>query len=655
MDITVARHCVANDPVTGLSPLQRQLLDAPQKIRIANAPTGAGKSYVFQRAMIEGKRILFVVPTRRLAQNLMAGLLDDLIRDGWDEEKAKKKLALWNSDETKRLQELGETNIGARRVREVCGLNTGIEGGEMIVAVPEVVSNLLLRYRMEKGQTDIGVFEMLNQFEHIVFDEFHTISPRGFGLAGVLAKLAAEYPCRAQISFLSATPLNLDPVFERLGISGENIVRLDESLTAEGRAVHGDVRLCFRKCESMVELAREQIENIRGEVARGRQVVMIYNALADLQRHLPFLQIELEKAGVRPGRTLLINSIDDSRSGAGEEPFFVSGRRHRPEDFDILIATASVEMGVTFRTDFLIMEPGFEPMNFLQRYGRAARGDRDGCVLVRYDDKTSNKNPWFSYLEKWMDKHSGQTVDITELTGVLSREAQRRFRDCPEDGEKHFGKLPNRAAFTTGLYWNVLMGHFSNQGHRWKHLKEHRPKPAATIYGLLKEIRKMETDRQIGNHIKDWCDRFEREARTLRDIGRGIRVMENDGNTFYAREFWLRRETDIPNRFPLIIADDGVEEIRIDGKLKDYLLDEKNFVEATRNVLFPHTGNIKIIPDDVFLITNWQREFEKRTGSASFAWEIWPESMKAASTLVGLTGLAVSDDSLELEPVNLVL
>ena len=94
MDITVARHCVANDPVSGLSPLQQRLLDAPQKIRIANAPTGAGKSYVFQRAMIEGKRILFIVPTRRLAQNLLAGLLDDLIRDGWDEEKASKKLAL---------------------------------------------------------------------------------------------------------------------------------------------------------------------------------------------------------------------------------------------------------------------------------------------------------------------------------------------------------------------------------------------------------------------------------------------------------------------------------------------------------------------------------------------------------------------------------
>ena len=40
----------------------------------------------------------------------------------------------------------------------------------------------------------------------------------------------------------------------------------------------------------------------------------------------------------------------------------------------VLIATASVEMGVTFRAaNLLFMEPGFEPLNFLQRYGRAAR------------------------------------------------------------------------------------------------------------------------------------------------------------------------------------------------------------------------------------------------------------------------------------------
>ena len=85
MAVTIARHCVGSDPETGLSPLQQDLLTRPEKVRIADAPTGAGKSYAFQRAMIAGERVLFIVPTRRLAQNLIAGLqrkIQDVAKKG---------------------------------------------------------------------------------------------------------------------------------------------------------------------------------------------------------------------------------------------------------------------------------------------------------------------------------------------------------------------------------------------------------------------------------------------------------------------------------------------------------------------------------------------------------------------------------------------
>ncbi|MFM8331565.1 MAG: DEAD/DEAH box helicase family protein [Candidatus Methylumidiphilus sp.] len=53
--------------------MQYALLHEPRRVRIADAPTGAGKSYVFQYAMAnnaehgEGQRVLFIVPTRRMA------------------------------------------------------------------------------------------------------------------------------------------------------------------------------------------------------------------------------------------------------------------------------------------------------------------------------------------------------------------------------------------------------------------------------------------------------------------------------------------------------------------------------------------------------------------------------------------------------------
>jgi superfamily II DNA or RNA helicase len=88
--LTVKRHCVGQLPESGLSPLQHELLNNSAKIRIANAPTGAGKSYAFERAMLDNKqRILFIVPTKRLCQNLAAGLLNSLTHiHGWTKEQA---------------------------------------------------------------------------------------------------------------------------------------------------------------------------------------------------------------------------------------------------------------------------------------------------------------------------------------------------------------------------------------------------------------------------------------------------------------------------------------------------------------------------------------------------------------------------------------
>ena len=442
-ELTVARHRVGQMPDSGLSPLQQRLVDDPAKIRIAHAPTGAGKSYAFERAMIDkGERILFIVPTRRLCQNLVAGLLEALIKEhGWTEAKAESKIALWNSDERQRLIEAGETRINTRRVQDISDVNDAVEGGEMVIAVPEVVSWVLLRYAPEKGLSDKGVFDILTAFDHIVFDEFHTISPRGFGLAALFAKLVSEYTgARAKVSFLSATPIDIKPVLKRLDISESRIVEIEEKLTPEGRAVHGDVHLLFCRSYGMLSLLYENVDLIRKEREKGRQVVVIYDKLSDLQRDRPELEKICQKAGIESKKGLVIDSIDDSRSGRDDSGYFASGRQQNPELFEILIATASVEMGVTFRADLLFIEPGFEAMNFLQRYGRAARGDHDGIVFVRYDDMIFNKNKWFRRLVKWAQGHHGQLIQINDMADVLCEKTKKRFKDCPEDGKKTFWK-----------------------------------------------------------------------------------------------------------------------------------------------------------------------------------------------------------------------
>jgi CRISPR-associated endonuclease/helicase Cas3 len=387
MAVTIRRHGVPSDSETKLSPLQTELLYSPKRVRMASAPTGAGKSYAFQRAMIDNQaRILFIVPTRRLAQNLKLSVINTLQKEaGWDQVKANHKVTVWSSDTTdalKKADKVGKDKISITgfRIREIYELDETREGGEMIFTTPEVVSGILLRGDFLKlGQADTGVIDLLSQFDHIVFDEFHTIEARGFGMAAVFAKLAAELQqrCRAKISFLSATALDIKPVLLKLNVPKEQIDVLTETVTDECspliRPIHGDVQLAFAQQETLAELIADYRDEIRAEIAAGRLVVAIYNNLGHLQRQRTDLAATLEQLGVSHDKRLLINSIDDSHQSAAAEfeADFTVGRDKEPTDFQVLIATSSVEMGVTFNTRLLLMEPCFEPLNFLQRYGRA--------------------------------------------------------------------------------------------------------------------------------------------------------------------------------------------------------------------------------------------------------------------------------------------
>lgn len=647
MSLTIARHCVPSDPQTGLSPLQTALLNHPARIRIADAPTGAGKSYAFQRAMLDNEeRVLFVVPTRRLAQNLARFLSEDLEAAGWEEKKRRAKMALWNSDATKSLQEEGLKEIGARRIREIYELDTTRRGGEMIITVPEVVSNLLLRYRSKQGQSDAGIFDFLTCFDHLVFDEFHTITARGFGLAAVFAKLAAEYSAaRTKVSFLSATPLNIQPVLAALQVPIGQIAVLREEVSSEGRAIHGDVTLQLEESESLLAVLEKYQAVIQEEIDQQRQVVVIYNKVIDLQLQVPQLEQWVKRIGVLPQDCLLINSIDDSRPEVKAPGQFTVGRRQLPERFKLLIATSSVEIGVTFNARVLLMEPGFEPLNFLQRYGRAARGDFPGLVVVRWDKGLVEKQPWLRQLQAWITAQEGQEVQIQALTTMLSQQVMEAFNSPLVEQPKYFGELPSRAAATAGLYWYVLSKHHSNQGHREEHLRQYAPKQAKKIAVLLGIVRKMTASPRFARSAKQWCDRFEAEARVLRDIGRKIRVVnEARGDVGEAGETWLRRNTDILETGVWRVGEDGEEEVHYQGSWQSHLLDKGRYVPNQMSVLFPHTQNTASLVINAEWVKEWCRQLHETRGPASMAWELYQESMAAAEELVRWTGLVVCEE-----------
>lgn len=657
MELTIAAHYVDSDPASGFSPLQQTLLHDPRPVRIASAPTGAGKSYAFQKAVAQDNaRILFIVPTRRLAQNLAQTTRLELVREqGWEASLAERKVAIWTSDQAARQRASGVHEITVQRLRELYELSPRA-GGEIIYAVPEVVSYLLIGRWLMKGQGAEGIFELLTHFDHIVFDEFHTIDSRGFGLAAACARLAAaakagQVPGGATVTFLSATPLDIAPVLVKVGVAEADIAPMQERLAPTGRAVHGDVALSLHRSETLAQLVGEHLDELIQEFQAQpkRQVVLIYNSLADLIRQLPLLQRHLRAAGIAPGRTLLVNSIHDSQRGKDFSDFFVAGQGHDPLDFDVLIATASVEMGVTFRSNLLFMEPGFEPLNFLQRYGRAARGDHRGRVRVRLDDAMGRRNPWLRRLRRWVEKHEGGRVDIADLTQVLARDAETRFQPLEKnEGSLSFGSLGNRAAYTAGLYWQALLQHPSNKGPRKEHLMACQPPTGKTIFALLQQVRELSGDPYFGGPAEAWCSGFQQAAQTLRDIGQRLRVRDERGRTVSVDLHWLRRETDLLDTYPLVVGEDGDEELFIEGRLEEALREDRRYIPKTRRVCFPHTPQTIGLEDNGFLPEQWCRELRDHRDAP---WDDFPKALEAAEKLVRYTGLVVTadDEDLSLE------
>lgn len=650
MELTIARHCVQSDSQTGLSELQSALINHSAPVRIASAPTGAGKSYAFLRAIKDhNHRVFFLVPTKRLAQNLAQGTIDTLVEMGWSRKLAAKKVVIWSGDETQRLRTTGVDQITSHRLREIASLDDLDDQGEIIYAIPEVLSWLLLRPYPAQGVSSKSILDLLNDFDHIVFDEFHTIESRGFGLGVLCSVLAARLKenFRAKVSFLSATPLNLMPVLKSIGLREEDSVFLEEPVGEEGRTIHGDVRLEFITKNSLIGLLESKENEVREFLEENRQIIVIYDGLDNLKLQQERLFRFVQKLQINPQRVLIINSIDDSSQAGRTRHGFSSGRFQDPDQHDIIVSTSSVEMGVTFRSgDMLVMEAGFEPMNFLQRYGRCARRGNNGLVTVRIEEGRQDKN-WKNRLIQWADEHQNQICQISELTEVLSQSVRRQHSNTRPGDPQDFGDFPRRSAFAAGLYWKAVMDHWSMKGPRRQWLWDNQPPPSKAVAKWLKQLEKLSENSHYQHSAPQWIKGFQAQAYTLRNMGSSVRVIEANGNSKNVSELWLHRNTDIPKFFEIEVDSDEKRFCRIlEGELEDYLLEEKNFVDHPISALMPHTQEPLILDPRRSPIETWVNlmKQERNTSNGRWAWQDYPDSMEAAIQLVRTTGLIVTEE-----------
>ena len=106
--VTIRRHAVRSLD-NGLSPLQHELLRHPAVVRIAQAPTGAGKSFAFRQAVLRDQRVMFIVPTKRLAQNLADDMRRSLRDACLSDAQIERRVVVWSKDQTDKLKAADES------------------------------------------------------------------------------------------------------------------------------------------------------------------------------------------------------------------------------------------------------------------------------------------------------------------------------------------------------------------------------------------------------------------------------------------------------------------------------------------------------------------------------------------------------------------
>ena len=616
IQLVIPRHAVASmEDGSGLSPLQHATIHDPAPVRIFSAPTGAGKSFAFQRAVVEhGARVLFIVPTRRLADNLARGLCEELERQGRADE-IPHRVFVWTSDAAARERAADpQLIVGRRRIQQIRALDGIPSRGVMIVATPESVAYAILRARVHApGLSRMTIVDAL-RFDHVVFDEFHTIDARGMGLSAAIAKLATSLKGAARLTFLSATPIGVRDTLVEFGVNPSLIVERAETVvtgrlaeTGGMRALHGDVRLSFLDVEKPCDGLETHLDEARVCLDRGRQIVLIYDRLSVLQADKLRLCDVLKRLGLREGDCLSTNSIDDS-VGEDRETFFHVGRDRDPLDYRVLLATSNLELGVTFRAGLMVMDAGHDPASFVQRVGRVARGDEPGAVLVCAPTARTDRDGWLRSLMKGLAAQ-GRVCPIDRFTEIALESVRSTFspprREDPDDAERAvFRTMPARAVWCAALFWAAMEVAVERQRGVRETLRDPglQPSRVQLIHAKLRAVAKG------GENGRAWREAFLAEALRLRSIAPRVILCPPNGSKRSIPWNLYAGTPDLlvcPTRYRTDRYGGDTLEVMLDRPMEAVLADlESSAISPKIEALFPHEPAPLPLPDRT-LVSDW--------------------------------------------------
>lgn len=605
--VTVKRHCV---PVLddGLSPMQKKIIESNSLINIVSAPTGAGKSYAFRKSVLKGERVLFIVATKRLGQNQYESMIRDLIdpdiaasegREPWSENKARLKVQNWNSDFKETSAKLGFKSSRDYYTSRMSGLDVMSDEGEIIFITPETLSHLFLRPSRDGKSGDVGPSAIVNWFDKIVYDEFHTIDERGFGLVTTIAMTAKHWSDvdgvgrRASIFLLSATPVDLSGVLEKFGFNTNDINEvkyIKEEISEHGRALHGDVVVEFHDKETPGSIVRNSAE--LQSVSDKEKIVIIYDSIKEMIIERP----EIES--IFKGQSFLFDSGLHSQMETES-----SGKSIQLDDKNVIVGTSSIEMGVTIpHAVKMVTDAGFSPLSLLQRIGRVSRGDVSGIVKVVFH--SLGAYPWLHEIIQSL-KACGEEASIEQFSDAFAS-AAGQAKDFSVTSDKdnsltnivNFGTLGNRAYHCAALYHTLLHQRMKSHGNihfsrRFSEILRGKMGGFTQSFNKILQLPK-------GNK---WMLYFLSEAERLRDFSPTITLITESGNKVVYSSFWIRKNTRIFDIYHVEFDSSDKPFIRIHSSDLEKIQKGSQQI-STRTVMMPdgswHTVSVHNAMHDFF-------------------------------------------------------
>ncbi|MGH6816125.1 MAG: helicase C-terminal domain-containing protein, partial [Hyphomicrobiaceae bacterium] len=381
----------------------------------------------------------------------------------------------------------------------------------------------------------------------------------------------------------------------------------------EARTLHGDVGLAFEEADELADLVKRHLDRIRQTIAAGGQVIAIFDSLAALHKAKERLAALLTSIGVGPNRRLAINSSDDKANRPDD--LFASGADKDPKAFDVILATSSVELGMTLRATLMLMDPGFGPASFVQRVGRAARGETTGHVVVRVDAETLRRKDWLASILYRLRSLGKPAVTVDEFLHAALAACRRTFEPkgdfTSEAIPATFSSMPQRATWCAGLFWVALEHAWHLKTGQRRTLKDFAPKQAGVVGGKLKTIR------GCGLHsAKEWVAAFEAEALKLRFILPSVWVVEPDGRRFPVPWTTYTGYADLRDAPAVVEPDPKTARsslfILLDRPLREVLgTSDKTRPDRSIDALYPHvSGPHRVgLSDDP--VEEWLREAKK--------------------------------------------